>query len=55
MPSYIYQCACGYRVEVLHGMLEEPLIECKHCLIVMERKPQVGGVSFVGSGWGKDV
>ena len=54
MPTYVYQCACGYREELRHGMNEEVVIECTYCLVPLVRKPGIGSVTFNGSGWGKD-
>lgn len=54
MPTYVYQCACGYREEIRHGMGETVTIECTYCLVPLTRKPGIGAVTFIGTGWGKD-
>lgn len=55
MPVYVYQCPCGHTAELTHSIYDEqsPLCpECDGCTMI--RKPSVGGVAFVGNGWGKD-
>jgi putative FmdB family regulatory protein len=51
MPTYQYQCACGYREEIRHGMNEDVVIECTVCKVPMTRKPFVSAVQFVGTGF----
>lgn len=52
MPSYLYGCPeCGNNLEVIHRMLENPVVLCKNCSCTMVRKPQVGAVQFVGGGF----
>ena len=55
MPEYMYTCACGYSESIIHGMLEDVVVECTVCKVPMIRKPQLGAVTFKGDGWaGKD-
>jgi putative FmdB family regulatory protein len=51
MPTYIYQCACGQKEEVVHSMNEDPLIECMKCRIPMTRKPQFNSYALKGKGF----
>lgn len=54
MPIYVYQCACGFQEEIVHGMSEKLTPICLECSGQMVRRPAVGAVTFNGSGWGKD-
>jgi len=51
MPEYMYTCACGYSESIIHGMLEDVVVECTVCKVPMIRKPQLGAVTFKGEGW----
>lgn len=51
MPEYLYACACGYKETIRHGMGENVVVECTLCKVPMIRKPQVGAVTFRGSGF----
>ncbi len=51
MPTYIYQCPCGYKQETTHSMSEDPVIECKKCKIPMTRKPQFSSYTLKGKGF----
>ena len=32
MPTYDYECdSCGHKLEVFHGMNDQPIIECPEC------------------------
>jgi len=56
MPVYIYKCPCGHIEQVVHGITSNPVVKCGECVdCVMSRVPAVGGVAFVGEGWGKDA
>ena len=53
MPTYEYRCKeCGHIFEKLHGMSEEPEVECSRCGEEAERIISGGsGVVFKGSGF----
>jgi predicted nucleic acid-binding Zn ribbon protein len=51
MPTYVYDCGCGYREEVTHSIHSEIQIMCSYCEIPLVRKPQRAAVSFKGDGW----
>jgi predicted nucleic acid-binding Zn ribbon protein len=51
MPTYVYQCGCGYREEVAHSIRAEIEIICSYCDIPLIRKPQRALVQFNGTGW----
>lgn len=53
MPIYEYQCrSCGYRLEAIQAVSDEPLIECPACQ-EGELKRLVSAVAFQlkGTGW----
>lgn len=51
MPSYLYICVCGYSQEISHSMVEKLTPLCVDCGKNMNRKPQLGAVTFKGDGW----
>jgi len=49
---YDYQCECGNTQEEIHGMNENPIINCNKCSKTMQRVITGGtGVIFKGGGW----
>jgi len=53
MPTYEYQCPkCDALRSMIHPMSENPALECIVCNTPMKRTFKIGGVSFVGGGWG---
>lgn len=40
MPTYVYGCPGGHRVEIVHRMSDEPDVICEICGAVMHRIPQ---------------
>lgn len=53
MPTYDYECTkCGKRVEVFHGMTEEPQLQCEECQTPLRKLIGAGaGIIFKGSGF----
>lgn len=51
MPTYVYQCDCGYREEVTHSITSDIQIMCSYCDKPLVRKPQRSSVQFKGDGW----
>jgi putative FmdB family regulatory protein len=53
MPAYVYRCqACHYDdIEVVHSILEDPLLLCAWCGWELKRVPQAPGISLKGTGW----
>lgn len=51
MPSYEYQCACGYRETLSHAMGETVVIECTYCLVPLVRRLTFSASRFDGNGW----
>ncbi len=52
LPTYLYNCvACNSPKEVMHSMTLQPDIKCEKCGSSMNRKPQVSGIKFYGSGF----
>lgn len=53
MPIYEYQCeACGYRLEKLQKMSEDPLVDCPECRETKLRKLVSAAVfRLKGTGW----
>jgi len=52
MPSYLYVCPrCGYDETIKHSMSEKVEPVCVDCTGKMQRKPQLGAVTFKGEGW----
>lgn len=51
MPNYLYICVCGYSQEISHSMVEKLTPLCVDCGKNMNRKPQLGAVTFKGDGW----
>ena len=53
MPTYEYRCEqCGHVFETLHGMNEEPEVECPRCSGETTRIISGGsGIIFKGSGF----
>ena len=39
MPIYVYRCEGGHEVEVVHGMMEQPVMACGECGRGMWKKP----------------
>ena len=61
MPTYEYRCpSCGHALDVLHGMTDDPTVECPECGAACDRVISGGaGVVFKGKGfystdYGKD-
>jgi putative FmdB family regulatory protein len=54
MPAYVYRCpGCRAERESVHGMTEEPRVECG-CGVPMRRRPTWSGGSVLrGRGWVK--
>jgi len=44
MPTYVYACAVKDhgRIEVVHRMIDDPLVPCPYCDSPMHRVPQTG-------------
>jgi len=40
MPIYVYRCPEDHRVEMTHGIKEEPVVQCEKCGKPMRRVPQ---------------
>jgi len=51
MPTYIYQCDCGYREVITHSIHAEVMIDCSYCDKPLTRKPQLASVELKGTGW----
>jgi len=53
VPTYEYRCEeCGHVLERLHGMREEPDVECPRCSSKTNRVISGGsGIIFKGSGF----
>lgn len=53
MPIYEYACArCGAEKEILHGISEQPQIECEHCKGEhLQRLVSAAGFRLKGGGW----
>ena len=52
MPMYLYGCLeCGNEKDILHSMVEEPVVECEECGDRMGRKPQRTTTTFRGEGF----
>lgn len=57
MPTYVYRCdRCGLETDYRHAIDFEPRVECFRCspISVMRRIPTTPGVTFKGTGWGRD-
>lgn len=51
MPTYVYQCQCGFKHDVLHSMSAKVAIVCPSCDLEMSRKPSFGTATFNGDGF----
>lgn len=52
MPLNDFYCeTCGYSVELLHKMGEEPDESCPRCELPLKRKISVPQYRFLGEGW----
>lgn len=53
MPIYVYKCPlCLSKLEVSHGMADEPKPKCDNCKVERIKLMGVGAVTFKGGGWG---
>jgi putative FmdB family regulatory protein len=51
MPTYVYQCECGYSQDVLHAMSAKVAIVCPICGTDMTKRPSFGTATFNGAGF----
>lgn len=55
MPIYKFHCSCGCEINITYDMdRRDTPTPCPDCGEFMARSYQLGGISFKGSGWGKD-
>ena len=54
MPTYEYECiSCNIRYDLIQPMGENSVPLC--CGLVMRQVYSAPGISFKGTGWGKDA
>ena len=52
MPIYEYKCLeCGYSLEKMQKVSEEPLTVCEKCGGKLEKQWSLSGFQFKGAGW----
>lgn len=51
MPTYTYECPCGQVLDVIHGMTEDPDVDCDNCGGPMDRIFSAPQIAFKGSGF----
>lgn len=56
MPTYEYVCGECAAKRIAYRTTDERdrVTECEACGVPMRRSYRIGGISFKGSGWGKD-
>ncbi|QDP52428.1 MAG: hypothetical protein Unbinned96contig1001_45 [Prokaryotic dsDNA virus sp.] len=52
MPTYTYNCkSCEKDTEVVHKMMEDPIIKCTVCNKVAQKVIRSSNFHLKGSGW----